>query len=130
MKTAAVVVTYNRKDLLVKNLEAVFGQTVLPDAVYVIDNHSSDGTGEHLRSLGYLDNSRIRYVYKDENTGGAGGFEYGTRIAYEAGYDWIWLMDDDGRPADRYALERLLHFANDQIQTNPYVMVNPLVPCD
>ncbi|MCD7981539.1 MAG: glycosyltransferase [Clostridiales bacterium] len=129
MKTAGVVITYNRKELLAKNLEMIFCQTVLPDAVYVIDNHSSDGTEEHLRNLGYLDNSRMRYIYMNENTGAAGGFEYGVQVAYEAGYDWFWLMDDDGRPADSLALERLLDFANDQIQSNPYVMVNSLVTC-
>ena len=30
-----------------------------------------------------------------ENTGGAGGFHEGLKRATEAGFDWIWLMDDD-----------------------------------
>lgn len=30
-----------------------------------------------------------------EKTWGAGGFNYGIRKAYEAGADYIWIMDDD-----------------------------------
>lgn len=39
--------------------------------------------------------------------GGAAGFHEGMKRAYEEGYDWIWVMDDDALPhAD--ALEKLL----------------------
>ncbi|HZK35703.1 MAG TPA: glycosyltransferase, partial [Aeromicrobium sp.] len=31
----------------------------------------------------------------ETNTGGAGGFSEGTRVALENGADWVWLMDDD-----------------------------------
>jgi len=41
-----------------------------------------------------------------ENTGGAGGFHEGVKRAYEKGYDWLWLMDDDGKP-DINALKNL-----------------------
>jgi GT2 family glycosyltransferase len=30
-----------------------------------------------------------------ENTGGAGGFHEGMKRAAAAGFDWLWLMDDD-----------------------------------
>jgi len=41
-----------------------------------------------------------------ENTGGAGGFYEGVKRAYERGYDWLWLMDDDSEPKED-ALEKL-----------------------
>jgi GT2 family glycosyltransferase len=36
-----------------------------------------------------------RLLRLDENVGGAGGFHHGVAWAYERGYDWLWLMDDD-----------------------------------
>ncbi len=40
------------------------------------------------------------------NTGGAGGFHEGMKQAYSAGFDWLWIMDDDAEPYDD-ALERM-----------------------
>ena len=42
-----------------------------------------------------------------ENLGGAGGFHTGMRLALEAGYEWLWIMDDDSLAAPT-ALEKLL----------------------
>ncbi|MEM4626644.1 MAG: glycosyltransferase, partial [Candidatus Bilamarchaeaceae archaeon] len=50
---------------------------------------------------------RFHYVRLPENTGGAGGFHEGMKRAYEKGYDWMWLMDDDAE-AKEDALEKLL----------------------
>ena len=43
-RTAAVVVTYNRRDLLEQCLQALLGQTA-PCTVLLVDNASTDGTG-------------------------------------------------------------------------------------
>lgn len=97
-KVAAVVVTYNRKALLVETLPALLGQTRALDALFVIDNASTDGTEEAVRP--FLEESDI-IVYKrlPQNIGGAGGFCEGIRAAYDAGFDYIWGMDDDAVPA-------------------------------
>lgn len=107
-KVMGVVVTYNRKELLVKNIEMQLKQTYPLEKIILVDNNSTDGTEEYLSRLGYLNNERIFYLKLDENIGGAGGFYTGTKTAYELGADAIWLMDDDGRPNDKYALEVLL----------------------
>jgi rhamnopyranosyl-N-acetylglucosaminyl-diphospho-decaprenol beta-1,3/1,4-galactofuranosyltransferase len=95
---AAVVVTYNRKNLLARCLEAIFAQTRPVDRVIVVDNCSTDGTPEFLAERGYLSNAALDYLQLCQNMGGAGGFHEGMKRAYEQGYDWIWLMDDDGVP--------------------------------
>src|SRR5258708_30897142 len=95
---AAVIVTFNRKGLLIECLEAVRGQTRPCERVFIIDNASTDGTPELLADEGLLDGS-IEYVRLPVNTGSAGGFHEGMRRAYEAGYDWLWLLDDGGRTA-------------------------------
>lgn len=106
---AAVVVTYNRKQLLTECLDALLGQSRLPDKIIVIDNASSDGTPELLKEHGYLGNPMLDYVRMETNTGGAGGFHEGMRRAYEAGYQWIWVMDDDAEPKSD-SLQRLMDF--------------------
>ena len=50
----AVVVTYNRKNLLLECLEAIRKQTRPVDAIYIIDNASTDGTPEVLKENGYI----------------------------------------------------------------------------
>lgn len=107
---AAVVVTFNRKDLLIECLDALLAQTRVIDRIFVIDNASTDGTQELLKERGYLANPVVENVRLTVNTGGAGGFHAGVRAAYGAGYDWAWLMDDDTIPA-RDALENLVSSA-------------------
>jgi GT2 family glycosyltransferase len=50
----AVVVTYNRKNLLIECLDALMKQTRPIDAIYLIDNFSNDGTAELLLENGYI----------------------------------------------------------------------------
>ena len=172
-KIAAVVVTYNRKDLLGQCLDSLLGQSHPLDALYVIDNHSTDGTydsllardliaptegrdgepvettkalpksgtgklvcpwafgspdsveatpskGSHTRNTacgnpykfgGATLSLEVHYVRMPENTGGAGGFHEGMKRAAEAGFDWLWLMDDDLLTAPD-ALEALVRKKN------------------
>lgn len=93
---AAVIVTYNRLELLKECLCAVLQQTNQDYDVLVIDNASTDGTKEYILSL--CDKFRIKYFQLDENIGGAGGFCFGIKEAIRMGYDYVWLMDDDTIP--------------------------------
>ena len=94
---AAVVVTYNRKTLLCRCLEAVLGQRGVACDVLVIDNASTDGTGQMVQEhFGSCD--RVSYLSTGRNLGGAGGFQTGVREALRRGYDRLWLMDDDTIP--------------------------------
>jgi len=131
----AVVVTYNRKELLLECLEALRKQTRPLDAIYLIDNASTDNTPELLKEKGYIQelppkeldnpwekefemrnstdgqNIKLYYVRMHENTGSSGGFYEGVKRAYEKGYDWLWLMDDDAEPK-KDALEKLAVYFN------------------
>jgi len=107
MRICAVVVTYNRKELLMECLDALFAQSRPVDEVYLVDNASTDGTRELLEERGFLSRPELRYIELEDNVGGAGGFARGFEVAREAGCEWVWVMDDDAEPA-RDALERLL----------------------
>jgi GT2 family glycosyltransferase len=92
---AVVVVTHNRADLLVRLLDGLAAQTRRPDAVIVVDNASTDHTAEVLGARTDLP----LHVITQDNLGGAGGFHAGVRAAYDAGWDRVWLVDDDVVPA-------------------------------
>jgi rhamnopyranosyl-N-acetylglucosaminyl-diphospho-decaprenol beta-1,3/1,4-galactofuranosyltransferase len=100
MKIVALVITYNRLDLLKENLKATSTQTRMPDEIVVIDNGCTDGTTEWLEQQPY---TTFRF---EENQGCSAGFAFGIKKAYELGADWIWLMDDDTIPQSE-TLERL-----------------------
>jgi rhamnopyranosyl-N-acetylglucosaminyl-diphospho-decaprenol beta-1,3/1,4-galactofuranosyltransferase len=99
----AIVVTYNRRELLLESLAAVQAQSRVADAVIVVDNASTDDSAtavrEHFPS--------VRLAELPRNTGGAGGFACGVALALAGGADLIWLMDDDTVP-EPSALQELL----------------------
>lgn len=101
-----VVITYNRLALLKECIASLRGQTLKPDAIIVVNNASTDGTGA------WLDEQPDLQVIHQGNVGGAGGFDTGIRAAYEKGYDYIWAMDDDVE-ANQDCLENLMRVFND-----------------
>jgi len=134
-KIAAVVVTFNRKKLLLECLDALKSQTHPLDAIFIIDGPSTDGTPEALKEANYIKELpptkyseyswftkniiesskgtpiKVTYVRLYEDVGGAGGFHEGVKRAWQEGYDWIWLMDDDAEPKED-ALEKLVPYLN------------------
>lgn len=117
-KIAAVVVTYNRKELLKECLDALLNQTFSVDSIILIDNASTDGTFEFLKKNKYLDNLKVDYFRLSENTGASGGFHDGVKIGYEKGFDWLWLMDDDAEPNIK-SLEILMENKKDNCVLSP-----------
>jgi GT2 family glycosyltransferase len=90
-RVCAVVVTFNRRELLERCLTELQSQTRPVDEILVVDNASTDGTAELVRSAF----PAVRLLALEENVGGAGGFHAGMAAALERGFDWIWVMDDD-----------------------------------
>jgi rhamnopyranosyl-N-acetylglucosaminyl-diphospho-decaprenol beta-1,3/1,4-galactofuranosyltransferase len=101
-----------------------------PDAIYIVDNHSEMDTAEMLLSYSFISKLpdrnalkdsvithcvtstagggiQIKYIYKCVNDGSGGGFYAGMKAAYQDGYEWLWMMDDDGLPTED-ELEQLL----------------------
>ena len=102
MNIIAVVVTYNRMELLKRNIRCL-QQNKPISSIVIVNNGSTDGTTEWLAAQEGLT------VINQTNVGGAGGFYTGIQYAYQAGADWIWCMDDDVFPrAD--CLEQLLPY--------------------
>lgn len=91
-KVLAIVVTYNRSELLGECIQNLLNSEYQCD-VLVVDNASTDNTKEIVNK--YLDNSRVEYVNTGNNLGGAGGFNFALKYAYQRDFDYFWLMDDD-----------------------------------
>lgn len=125
MNICAIVVTYNRKDWLLRCLSAVIDQTRPVSSLLIVDNASTDGSWQALKKkfflqekcktdapsvVGKYKNIELIYFRSSVNRGGAGGFSIGLRIAHEMRrYDGFWMMDDDGYPSDN-CLERQLSY--------------------
>lgn len=105
-KICAIVVTYNRYELLKECLKSLLEQTK-PLDILLIDNNSTDKTDKSLKDDGFLENKNLFYKKLPKNIGGAGGFTEGIRWAMELKYEYMWLMDDDAEPA-LDGLEKLL----------------------
>jgi len=126
-KVAVVIVTFNRCKLLKKTLYKVLGQTRKPDAIFLVNNASTDDTLSFLKKEGVVGQKIATNVYLNKkvwskkinfylinlakNIGGSGGFNVGVKWAYRLGYDWVWLMDDDVYPV-KNGLKILLSFSD------------------
>ncbi len=89
----AVVVTYNRADLLDVCLRALGNQTYAIDRIIIVDNASTDHTADVLDAYLNLDVVRL-----PSNAGSSGGFAAGIERAAQDEWDLVWVMDDDVEP--------------------------------
>ncbi|MFJ4285240.1 glycosyltransferase [Paenarthrobacter nicotinovorans] len=93
----AVVVTFNRRELLQTTLEGIAAGTRVPDAIVVVDNASTDDTAAFLEQ--YQGPVTTDVVRLNTNVGGAGGFVVGMeRAVLDHHADHVWIMDDDTEP--------------------------------
>ena len=100
--------TFNRKTLLRGCLKSLQNQSRALDSILVVDNASTDGTLSMLSS----EFPDVETLVLTQNEGGAGGFHEGMKRAFEMGFSWIWIMDDDGTP-NPDCLQLLLEAAAD-----------------
>ena len=107
-RVITVVVTHRRVTELSLSLDVVTGQTRAPDHLIVVDNDFSDSADPRVRDLVTGQPVPSTYLGSRRNLGGAGGFALGMLHALALGADWVWLADDDGRPADADVLATLM----------------------
>ena len=108
VKVAAVVVAYNRRDLLLEALAAILDQSQPLDVIHVVDNASSDDTSEMVTR----EFPEVTLHTLPTNTGGAGGFHAGIAFALADDADLIWLMDDDTVPGQTALADLVAAYLN------------------
>jgi len=121
----AVVVAYNRRDLLAEALTAITSQSRPIDCLHVIDNASTDGTSDMVAEK--FPDAVLHTL--PTNTGGAGGFAAGIAFALADGADLVWLMDDDTVPSST-ALEELLRAYDEYPGARPAGVASKVVWTD
>lgn len=111
IKYICVVVTYNRKKLLLEAIDAIINQTIEPYKIIIYDNHSTDGSHDLIDKTYCLNNNQlIDYIYAEENLGGSAGYHNGLQAAMKYDFDWVALSDDDAIYDLRY-FERIFSFS-------------------
>lgn len=116
----AVVVTFNRKQLLGACLTSLLQAQRTPQTIIVVDNASTDGTSDFVEH----EFPNVQLIRLAANTGGAGGFKAGIAAALKSGHDFVWLMDDD-HTAEPDTLARLLEAA----RTTVFDAFGPVLLC-
>lgn len=119
-RIAAVVVSWNRRDNVLRWIESLLSQTRPVDEILVVDNGSSDDTVQAVRDR----HPTVRVVETGQNLGHAGGAQAGMAEAFRRGHDWFWMFDDDAFPEPR-ALERSLRAIDDVRDRRPAVIYAP-----
>lgn len=112
-KILACVVTYNRKELLIRNLNSLKNQKY-PCEILVLDNCSTDGTYEYIRENGFIEGKDFFYKKSLTNSGGSGGFYQACEYGMKHEYDYCWLMDDDGYCLNSDTLGMIMEHAKDK----------------
>ncbi len=100
-----VICTYNRKQYLKKSIGSILNQTISLDLIelIVIDNNSTDGTGEFVENLIKDIDIQCKYILETNQ-----GLSYcRNRGITESKHDYIAYLDDDG-VAERRWLELML----------------------
>jgi glycosyltransferase involved in cell wall biosynthesis len=88
VRVSALIPTYNRRPYVLRAIDTIFAQTVPVDEIIVVDDGSTDGTFEAVRSR-YA--NRVK-VLRQENR----GVSAARRLAIEvARGEWIAFLDSD-----------------------------------
>ncbi|MFT4185998.1 MAG: glycosyltransferase [Micrococcaceae bacterium] len=95
-KVIAVVVSYNRRELLEQTLNGINKGEVTPESIVLVDNASTDDTQNFLSN--YDSKVPLKVIALTKNMGGAGGFTVGMAEAMKLAPQLLWLMDDDTVP--------------------------------
>ncbi len=91
-KVVAVVCNYNKREYVAGCVQSVVESAFEGLDVVVVDNASTDGSAEWIRSQ-FGDS--VKLFVNEENLGGSGVFKVWIRYALEEGYEYVWCLDND-----------------------------------
>lgn len=105
MKFGGFIITYQRPQVLLTTLDAIFSQSLPPQQLWIIDNSEDRETEQILKEK---NDSRLTYVRMGKNAGPAGAAAKGLELSGKAGLEWIYWGDDNDPPFREDCFERLL----------------------
>lgn len=97
-RVCVAVVAYNNPSELARLLSSLVIQDDALCGLVVIDNSDDHRAADNEKVFAFYSSryAFARYHKTEFNIGSAGGFKSGMRIAHENGFDWVWLLDQDG----------------------------------
>lgn len=105
-RTGVVICNYNKAECVLACIESVLESKTDDFDIYAVDNASTDGSPEKIRDKF---GTQVKLIANSENLGGSGGFNAGIRHVTEAGYEYVWCLDNDVL-VDEQALTALVVF--------------------
>jgi rhamnopyranosyl-N-acetylglucosaminyl-diphospho-decaprenol beta-1,3/1,4-galactofuranosyltransferase len=114
LQICAATVAYNDPKELTRLLLSLTNQGPTLSGLIIIDNSDHRYVTENRKVFDtYSKQYAFAQYYKTKsNEGSAGGFRHGMKIAHENGFDWVWVLDQDGVVSD-HCLSELLKCADD-----------------
>lgn len=86
-QVSVVIPTYNAEPYIARAIDSVLGQTLAADEIIVVDDGSTDATGDLVKAYG----NQVRYIWQD-NAGVSAARNVGIKAAKG---DWIAFLDAD-----------------------------------
>lgn len=121
-----VIVNWNRWQLTQACIAALRSSVETDFRCYVVDNASTDGSADHLATLG----SDVTLIRHDVNAGWAGGNNIGIARALGDGHDFIMLLNNDAMLA-RDTLATLSRVeASLTVTGGPRPVLGPIERCE
>jgi len=90
-RVVALVLSYQGREVTLEALPSLTAQDYSSVDVVVVDNGSTDGTREAVESA-YPD---VRVLRRETNEGPAAGVNHGLSWAWDAGYDYLLVLNND-----------------------------------
>ena len=90
MKVTVVIVTYNPIQWVVRCLESIQNSSIALDSI-VIDNGSTDGGQAYIKA----NYPGVNFIQSATNLGFGAANNIGIKKAYEAGADYVFLLNQD-----------------------------------
>ena len=122
MRISVIIPLYNKKESITTTLESVFGQTLQPEEVIVVNDGSTDGSEKIVKAL----NHPLVKLVNQSNMGVSSARNKGIEQAVG---DWISFLDADDIWMSEY-LERIIILHNEfpecKILASSYLIQNKL----
>ena len=93
-KIGAIAVLYNPTR---REIENIYAYCIYIDELVLIDNSEISNEIMISNAFGNDINSRVKYLFCNENIGLCAGLNRGIEIARREGCDWCYLMDQDSK---------------------------------
>lgn len=115
MKIGVLIPVYNAEATIAETLDSVLNQSVLPHEICIVDDGSTDKSGEIIREYAHNDQEH-KVVWKIIQQENAGLGAARNRGLSEISSDYVALLDSD----DTWASEKLKH-VSEYLSAHPHI---------